>query len=105
MFGSHQTQLLPFQQLVGVHLLSEDVLVQTAGIDADSDRFIELASDLDKRSEILIVARATTHVSGVNPVFRQRLGAVGVAPQKPVPNKMEVADQRHVVAEVVEALP
>src|SRR5690625_1306005 len=53
-----------------------------------------LNSHFDHLSEIIFAMATTSECSGVNSVFRQRLGALGVLAQQAMSVEMKIAHQR-----------
>ena len=86
-----------------IHLPSEDVGVEAAGVDPDADGFIEVTGHFDESGEVLVVAGAPADVARVDPEFGQRACAVGVGAEEAVAYEVEVADEGDVATDVVEA--
>ena len=63
---------------VFIHQASQQLLIQTAPIDANAHRFVPAQSRLDHLGELFIVFVAFAHVAWVDAVFGQRLRAIGV---------------------------
>ena len=63
------------------------------------------AGDLDHLGELRVALAAAAHVARVDAVLGQRLGAVRVFAQQLVAVEVEVADQRHVHAELAQRAP
>ena len=86
-----------------VHLLGKEVGVQASGVDTDADGLVEVSGDFDEGPEVIVVAKAASHVAGVDPELGQRTGAVGVVAEEPVAYEVEVSDYGDVAADIVQA--
>jgi hypothetical protein len=96
----------PAEVAIGVllHLGEHQLLVERAAVDADAHRRSMVDRDLADRGELLVAPRAGAHVSGIDAVLVERLGAVGIARQEEVAVVVEVADERRRAAGVEHAL-
>ena len=87
---------------IGVHQLSQQFLVQAAPVHSNAHRFVVAHGRFDHLAKLLVVLVTLAHVAGVDAVFGEGLGAVGVIGQQAVTVVMEVANQRDVNAHAVE---
>ena len=79
---------------VGVllHFGHDELLIERAAIDADADGFSIVHRDFADRGKLFIAALACPNVAGIDAVFVERFGAVGIFGEKNVAVVMEVAD-------------
>ncbi len=89
---------------VFVHQPGQQLLVQTAPVDADAHRPVIAAGDFDHGGELRVPLAAAADVAGVDAIFGQGLGTLGVACQQLVTVEVEIADQRGVHAELEQSL-
>ncbi len=87
-----------------IHQPREQVLVEAAPVDADTDRLAVAAGHLDHLRELRVALAAAPDVAWVDAVLGQRLGAARVLAQQLVAIEMKVADQRHRHSELIEAI-
>ena len=87
---------------IGVHHASDQVLVQAAPVDADPHRPVVAAGDLDHGRELAVALLAATHVARIDAVLGQGRGTLGVIGQQAVAVEVEVTDQGHGAALVVQ---
>ena len=87
-----------------VHQARQQVLIETAPVDADAHRLLVAACDLDHLGELRVALAAATDVAGIDPVLVQRLGARRMLLEQLVPVEVKVTDQRHAHAGPLQAL-
>ena len=80
---------------VGIHHLGEQLLIETAPVHADANRFSSVDRDLNDRAKI-IVATFGADIAGVDAVFRQRARARGILREQQMAVIVEVPDHRHI---------
>ena len=88
---------------VGLHQVGQQLLVERAPVDADPDGLPVVDRDPDDRREVLVVALGAD-VARVDPVLREPGRHLRVLHEQLVAVVVEVADDRHVDAEVVAQL-
>ena len=89
------------ERRVRVHQLGQEGLVERAPVDADAHRLVVLDRHPHDRLEVLVVALGAD-VAGVDAVLGQGARGVRVLDQQLVAVVVEVADERHADAQVVE---
>src|SRR5881397_2446780 len=77
-----------------VHQTCDKCLIQRAPVHPDPDGFCVLECDFNDGPEIVIMAAAHPHVAGVNAVFVQRVGTIGIFAEKNMTVIVEVTDDR-----------
>ncbi len=84
--------------LVGVllHFQHDQLLIERAAIDADAYRFAVVARDFANGGELFITALACADIAGIDAIFVQRLGAIGIFREQNVAVVMKVADDRNI---------
>jgi hypothetical protein len=85
-----------------VHHAREQRLVERAPVHADAHRLAVLDGHFDHGAEIVVVLLADVDVAGIDAVLGQRARALGILLQQDVAVVMEVADDGHAHAELVE---
>ena len=90
------------QARVFVHHAREQGLIERAPVDADAHRAVVFDGGFDHDAEIVVVLLADVDVAGIDAVFGQGARAVGIFLQQQVAVVMEVADDGHADAELVE---
>ena len=89
---------------IGVHQASEQLLVHAAPIHANAHGFVITDSRLDHLAKLLVVFVTLAHITGIDAVFRQGLGALWIVGQQTVAVVMEVTDQRDMDVHAVQLL-
>ena len=79
---------------VGVllHFKHDQLLIERAAIHPDADWLAVVARDFADGGELFIAALACANVAGVDTIFIERLGAVGIFCEQDVAVVMEIAD-------------
>ena len=92
--------------LVGVflHLAHDQFLIERAAVDADAHGLVVVARDFADGGELLVAALAGADVAGIDAVFIERAGAIGIFGEQDVAVVMEIADERDVAAGIEQAL-
>jgi hypothetical protein len=75
-----------------VHHLGQQRLVERSPIHADAHRLLILHRNFDHGAEVVVVLAANADVAGINAVFGQPFGALGIFDEQLMPVVMEVAD-------------
>jgi len=87
-----------------VHEAREQIGVEAAPVDADTDRLAVVDRPLDHHRELRVVLAALADVARVDPILRQRHRAIREIAEQLVAVEMEVANQWHMAIECVEPL-
>ncbi len=87
-----------------IHDTGQQSLVQATPVDADPHRFIILAGGLDHLRKLRISLGAFTDITRIDPILRQRLGAVWIVIQQRMAVVVEITDQRYIYAHLVQLL-
>ena len=90
------------QQIVLIHHPRQQSAIERAPVDADAHGPIVLDGRFDHGAEVVVVLLADVDVAGIDAVLGERAGAVGILPEQEVAVVVEVADDRHANAELVE---
>ena len=85
-------------------MLGQQGLVERAPVHADAHRLLILHRDFDHGAEIRIAGLADAGVAGIDAVLRQIAGALGILGEQNVAVVVEVADDGHAHALLVELL-
>jgi hypothetical protein len=91
------------QLIVLVHHLGQQRLVERAPVDADAHRLLVFDSALDHDAEVVVVLAANGDVAGVDAVLGQRPRRGGKFFEQQVAVVVEVADDGHAQAALVQA--
>ena len=83
-----------------VHQPRQQFLIERAPVDADAHRLVVLDRHLDDLGELRVALVLEADIAGIDAVFVERLGAAGVIGQQRVAVVVEVADERHVDAQL-----
>ena len=85
---------------VGVllHFPHDQLLIERAAVDADANGLAVVARDLADGGELLVAPLAVAHVAGIDAVFIERAGAIGILRQQDVAVVVKIADDRSVAA-------
>jgi len=91
---------------VGVllHIDRDQFLIQGSSIDTDPDRLAVVASNSANGGEIGVVTMTGSYVPGVDSVFIEGLSAAWVTLKDDVAVEVEVTDQRHRVARILQPM-
>ena len=89
---------------VFVHQRRQQRLVERAPVDADAHRPVVFDGHLDHGAEVVVVLLADVDVARIDAVLGERAGALGIFLQQDVAVVVEVADDGHAHAELVERL-
>src|SRR5450759_1716662 len=92
------------QTRVLVHHASEQRLVERAPVHADAHGFLILRGNLNHGAEVVVVLASDAGIARIDAVLGQALGAAGVLGQQEVSVVMEVADDGHAQALLLESL-
>ncbi len=92
------------QLVVLVHHAREQGAVERAPVDADAHRPAVFDGGFDHDAEIVVVLLADVDVSRIDAVFRQRSRHVGILLEQQMAVVMEIADDGHPDAELVDGL-
>ena len=87
-----------------VHQVGQQRLVEGAPIGADADRLAVPDRRLDDGAELPVLLLLEADIAGVDAVLVEGLGAGRMIGEELVADIVEIADERHVDAEPVEAL-
>ena len=88
---------------VFLHLAHDQLLIERAAVDADAHGLAVVARDLADGGELLVAALAVADVAGIDAVFIERAGAIGIFRQQDVAVVVEIADDRRVAAGIEQA--
>jgi hypothetical protein len=88
--------------MVVIHHLGQQGLIERSPVHADPNRLSVLQRDLDDRAEVLVGALAA-HVTGIDAVLREGLGAGGVLGEKQVAVVVKIPNDRDRDADPVQA--
>jgi hypothetical protein len=101
----HLSGILGFGELgILIHHAGEQRRIERPPIDADPDWFLILNGHFDHGPEIVIGLSTDVHVSWIDAVFGQRAGAIGILLEKNVAVIVEIADDGHADAELLERI-
>ena len=87
---------------IAVHHRRQQGLVERTPIDADADGPVEAQGRLDHQREIAVLLLLEADIAGIDPIFRQCLGASRMIGKQCVAIIVEVADERRRDAHLVE---
>src|SRR6202030_1565009 len=87
-----------------LHLAHDQFLIQRAAIDANAHGLAVIARDAADRGELLVPPLAGAYVTGIDAVFVQSAGAIGVFGQQDVAVIVKIADQRSIAPGIEHAL-
>ncbi len=87
-----------------VHQPRQQVLVERAPIGADAHRLAVLDRAFDHRGELRVALVLEADIAGIDAIFGERFGAGRIIGQELMADIMEIADERHVAAHLVELL-
>ena len=92
--------------LVGVflHLAHDQLLIERAAIHADAHGLAVVARDFADGGELLVAPLAVADVAGIDAVFVERAGAIGIFREQDVAVVMKIADDGNVAAGIEQAL-
>ena len=89
---------------VFVHHAREQRLVERAPVDADAHRLVVFERGFDHDVEIVVGLAADVDVAGVDAILGQRAGAFGILLEQQVAVVVEIADDGHAHAELIERI-
>jgi hypothetical protein len=87
-----------------VHQSGQKLLIERAPIGADAHRLAVPDRGLDDGAELAVLLVLEADIAGIDAILVERLRAGGMVGQQLVADIMEVADDRHADAHLVEAL-
>ena len=90
--------------IVLVHHAREQRAVERAPVHADAHRLAVFDGGFDHGAEIVVVLFADVDVAGIDAVFGQRARACGILLQQQMAVVVEVADDGHAHAELVQRI-
>ena len=85
-----------------VHKADEQRLIQGPPVHPDPDRLGIFVGHLDHAPKVLVPVPAGADVSGVDAVFGQGSGAIGIAAEQKMPVVVKIADQRDIDPQVAQ---
>ncbi len=86
-----------------LHFLHDELLIERAAVDADAHGLAIVDGDFADGGELFVATRAFADIAGIDAVFVERLGAVGIFGEKDVAVVVKIADERRVAAGVEDA--
>ena len=102
-FHHHVARVLGLVELgVGIHQPRQQLLIQRAPVDADAHRLVVLDGNFDHGAEVVVILLADGTIAGIDAVLGQRPRALGILLQQDVPVVMEVADDGHGDAQLLQ---
>ena len=87
-----------------VHEPGEQILIETAPVDADADGSAVARGNLDDLPELLVALVLEADIAGIDAVFRERHRAIRIIGEQCMAVIVKVADQRRGDAEYIEPL-
>ena len=87
-----------------LHLAHDEFLIERPAIHADADGLAVVARNIADGGELLVAALAVADVAGIDAVFIERAGAIGIFRQQHVAVVVKIADDGHVAAGIEQAL-
>ncbi len=101
----HLARLLRIVRLgVLVHQVRQQFLIERAPVGADAHRLVVLDRHLDDGGELAVLLVLEADVAGIDAVLVERLGAARMVGEQLVADVVEVADDRHVAADLEQPL-